>query len=193
MVAAMMTRAEREDLLKVVRIRTKVAKSDAAARSAKLKAEFEAQLAAEYSYDDDAVWQRAHAAAKEAAQEAQRIVARRCEQLGIPGRFAPSLHLQWYHRGENAVKSRRAELTRVAHSRIDQLEKEAKLEIDRASAETQTQLLATGLESAEAQAFLEAMPSAAQLMPPVSLQDVRRQLELPSADESTPDVTDDNW
>jgi hypothetical protein len=192
MAAAMMTRAEREDLLKVVRIRAKVAKADAGARSAKLKAEFEAQLAAEYSYDDDAIWQQAHAAARTAAQEAQHIVARRCEELGIPGRFAPSLHLQWYHRGENAVKSRRQELTRVAHSKIDELEKEAKLEIDRASAETQTKLLAAGLESAEAQAFLEAMPTAAQLMPPVNLQDVRKQIALPPEAPDT-NVTEDSW
>jgi hypothetical protein len=189
---SVMTRAEREDLLKVARVRAKVAKADAGARSAKLKAEFEAQLAAEYSYDDDAIWQRAHAAARTAAQEAQHIVARRCEALGIPGRFAPSLHLQWYHRGENAVKSRRQELTKVAHSKIDQLEKEAKLEIDRASAETQTRLLAAGLESAEAQAFLEAMPTAAQLMPPVNLQDVRKQIALLPAAPDT-NVTDDSW
>jgi hypothetical protein len=192
METAMMTRSEREDLLKVARIRTKVAKSDAAVRSAKLKAEFEGQLAAEYRYDDDAIWQRAHTAAKEAAQQAQKIVTRRCEELGIPGRFAPSLDLQWYRRGENAVKSRRQELTRVAHSKIDQLEKEAKLQIDRASAETQTKLLAAGLESAEAQRFLEAMPTAVQLMPALSLKEVRKQLELP-ADDSGPDVTDDSW
>jgi hypothetical protein len=41
----MMTRSDREDLLKVCRIRTKVAQADAAVRSAKLKAEFEAQSA----------------------------------------------------------------------------------------------------------------------------------------------------
>jgi len=179
-------------LLKVCRIRTKVAKADAAARSANLKAEFEAQLAAAYSYDDNEIWKKAYAAAKEAAQEAQHIVARRCEELGIPGRFAPSLYLNWSSRGENAVKQRRAELTRVAHSKIEQLEKNAKLEIDRASAETQTKLLAAGLESAEAQAFLEAMPTAAQLMPTVSLQEIRKQIALlPEAKDTN--VTDDSW
>jgi hypothetical protein len=189
-----MTRFEREDLLKIARMHAKVAKADAVSRSAKLRAEFEAQLAAEYDYDDDETWRKAHAAAFAAAEQAQDIVARRCEELGIPRRFAPSLHLHWYRRGENGVKSRRAELTRVAHSKIHQLEKEAKLAIDRASVETQTKLLASALESAEAQAFLAAMPTAAQLMLLVSLQEVRKEIELArEADKRDEDVADDGW
>jgi hypothetical protein len=183
-----MTRSEREDLLKVCRMLAKVAKADAAARSAKLKADFAAQLAAEYSYDNDEVWKEAHAVVRGAAEQAQEIVARRCEELGIPRWAAPSLGLHWYRRGENAVKERRTELTRVAHSRIDEVEKKAKLEIDRASTETQTKLLAASLESAEAQAFLAAMPTAAQLMAPISLTEVRKQLDLPPADD--PEVSE---
>jgi hypothetical protein len=137
---------------------------------------FEEQLAAEYNYDDDQVWKKAHAAAKAVAEQAQDMVAHRCEELGIPRRFAPSLHLIWFERGENAVKVRRAELSKVPHAKIDQLEKQATLEIDRASADTQTKLLSATLESAEAQTFLAAMPTAAQLMPNVNAGEIQKQL-----------------
>ena len=178
-----MTKADRENLQKICRLHAKVAKADASSRSAQLKAEVEAQLAAEYSYDDDQVWKQAHAAAKKAADEAQQIIIRRCQELGIPARFAPELGLHWYRRGENASKERRAELRKVAYSKIDELEKQAKLEIDRSSTDTQTKLLAAGLESSEAQAFLAAMPTAAELMPSVGLAEVRKQLLLAVEDE----------
>ena len=47
-----MTRADRENLLKVCRMRARVAKADVMALSARRKAEFEAQLAAIYRFDD---------------------------------------------------------------------------------------------------------------------------------------------
>jgi hypothetical protein len=79
-------------------------------------------------------------------------------------------------RGQNALRARPAELTRVAHSRIDRMQKEAKLKIEKDSLEIQTRLLASDLESAEARAFLEAMPSAEQLMPAISVAEVQRAL-----------------
>jgi hypothetical protein len=66
------------------------------------------------------------------------------------------------------------ELRRGAYHRIDALEKEAKHAIERASLEIQTKLLADGPESAEAQAFLAAMPAAEQLTPPVSIAEVKQ-------------------
>ena len=53
-----MTSAERSDLLKIVRQRERVAKSGAARRAAELVADFEQQLATEYSWADDEVWRR---------------------------------------------------------------------------------------------------------------------------------------
>ena len=188
-----MTRAEREDLFKVCRLRAKVAKTDVVALAAKHKAEFEKQLATIYSFDDHAVWKRAKEKVDAAVKEAREIMLQSFDELHIPHWAAPDIGTGgWYGRGENAVASRRAELRKVAYTKIDQMAKEANAEIDRRSADTQTNLLAAGLESAEAQAFLEAMPTAAQLMPAVSLREVQKQLELP-ADESDPDVTDDSW
>ncbi len=77
---------------------------------------------------------------------------------------------------------RRTELRRVAYTKIDELEKHAKLAIDRQSAETQTKLLADGLTSEDARRWLESMPTAEQLMPPVSMAEIRKRLRR-GADE----------
>jgi hypothetical protein len=171
-----MKRTEREDLLQVCRMRERVAKAEATMVAAKRKGEFEAQLASIYSYDKDEVWKQWHEYAQAATQKAQEQIAKRAKELGVPPSFAPSIQTCWYGRGENAVRNRRAELTRVAYRKIEQLEKEAKLQIERASVDIQTRLVAGGLESAEARAFLEEMPSATQLMPVVSVEDVQKQL-----------------
>lgn len=167
-----MTKPERDDLARVTRLRERVAKTGAAERSAWLLSDFEAQLSAIYSFDDDAVWKRAKEAAQKVVDAAQADVAARCRELGIPDKFAPELALHWYGRGENAVAERRTELRMAAKARIAAEEKRAKSEIERWSAETQTKLLAAGLDSAEARAFLEAMPTPESLMPRLTLGEV---------------------
>jgi hypothetical protein len=114
---ASLTRAEREDLLRLAKMRERVAKTGLAQRSAQLLAEFEQQMASEYSYDQDTVWKAAAAAADREVKKAKAQIAERCRELGIPDRFAPGLHLSWYDRGENAVGKRRTELRFVAKSR----------------------------------------------------------------------------
>jgi hypothetical protein len=52
-----MTKNERETLIQICRMRAKVAKADAASRSATLKADCKAQLAKIYHWDQDDVWQ----------------------------------------------------------------------------------------------------------------------------------------
>ena len=56
------------------------------------------------------------------------------------------------------------------------MEKQGKLAVERQSVEVQTHLLADGLTSDEAKRWLEAMPTAEQLMPPVSMAEIRKQL-----------------
>lgn len=165
-----MTSAERSDLLKVVRQRERVAKAGAAQRAAELLADFEQQLARRYSFDEDDVWRAAYQAAREAVDEAQRKVAARCEELGIPGQFAPEIFgPSWTMRGENAVTSRRVELRRVASTRLAALEKAAKAAIERRSLEVQERLIVGGLASAEARGFLDSIPAVESLMPPLQL------------------------
>ncbi len=186
-----MTRIERETLMQICRMRAKVAKAEATTIAAQRKADFQSQLAAIYHFDNDAVWKQAQAAARDATRQAQGRIAQRCRDLGIPDSFAPSVSLGWYGRGENASASRRAELTRVAYTKIDQLEKEAKLKIERASVDIQTKLVAEGLESADAKAWLESMPTAEQLMPPINAAEFQKKLD--HAESSDREADEDDW
>jgi len=163
-----MTRREREDLAKLVRRRERLAKATTVARAAELRADFEEQLATEYD-PLDAMWREAYEDAERRVQELNAQIAERCQEAGIPARFAPSAHMGWLSRGENYSAKRRTELRKVAETRIAASEKAAKAEIERRSVDVQTALIAGGLESDEARTFLESIPSAAGLMPQLSV------------------------
>lgn len=105
-----MTRSEREDLQRLIRQREKVQKSAAKERSAQLLAEFENQMSAMYRPDDDPIWEDAKQAAERDVAKAQKVIAARCREMGIPPDFAPELHASWYNRGMNAIRERRAAL-----------------------------------------------------------------------------------
>jgi hypothetical protein len=105
-----MTRTERQDLLQICRQRERVAKTEAVAVAARQKADFQAQLARIYSFDESTVWK----AAAEAQRRCNEQIAADCAKLSIPRWVQPELaYPYWRGRGENAVAQRRAELTRV--------------------------------------------------------------------------------
>jgi hypothetical protein len=172
-----MTKSEREDLAKLIRNRERVLKAAAAQRSAELLAEFEQQMASEYHYDQDAVWRQAALAAKAAVAAAEKDIADRCTELGIPARFAPGISLAWHGRGENAVRERRTELRAVAKSRIAAIEKAACTKIEMACLDAQTKIIAHGLSSAAAIAFFDALPKLEILMPPLEMASIEEMLQ----------------
>ncbi len=175
-----MPKGEREDLQRLVRQREKVLKSAAKLRSAEILADFENQIASEYSFDDDAVWAEAAKAANVEIEKAQKRVAARCQELGIPERFAPSLNLSWSHRGyDNSVKNRRVELQNVAEMRVKALEQKAVVEIEQASVEAQTELAIAGLTSDSARDFANRLPTVADLMPQLSYQEIAGEANPP--------------
>jgi hypothetical protein len=178
------SRPEREDLQRLVRQREKVLKSAAKQRSAELLADFDNQLASEFSFDDDGVWEAAKRAADIEIDKARVIIAKRCRELGIPERFAPSVSMHWHVRGyDNSVKARREELRRVAITRIEAIEREAVVKIQIASVEAQTQLALAGLTSDAARTFLNALPSIESLMPPLSFEAIAGPPDEPSVVE----------
>ena len=162
------SKADREELAKILTARERVAKSVVEQRAAELLADVEQQLAARYTISDEA-WRDLTDAAKKVIGEADAEIARRCQVLGIPETFRPSLELSWYSRGENADKKRRAELRLVAETRIDALAKKALVVIKTKSLDGRTLLAAGALESAEARAFLAAMPTVETLMPAIDV------------------------
>jgi hypothetical protein len=172
-----MTKAEVLGLQSLIRQREKVLKSAAAQRSAELMADFEQQLASEYSWDQDEIWKQAADAAARAIDEAKATITARCLELGIPAKFAPGIGMYSSSRGENALKERRTELRAVAKTRIAAIEKETCLKIELHSVELQTQILAQGLTSEAARSFLESMPAVETLMPTLELTKIEHMLE----------------
>jgi hypothetical protein len=153
-------------------MRERQAKDDATARAAEMKAEFERQIATAYSYNSDEIWKAATEDAEAAVREAKKKIAAQCRKRGIPPEFAPGLNLNWYGRGENALKERRDELRKAAYAQIEAMSKNAKLEIQRQYLTAHERLLAGGLESEEARAFLETIPAPAMLMPALKLPEI---------------------
>lgn len=175
--AKRMTNADRGELLSLIRKREKVMRAAAGQRSADLLAEFDAQSAKIYHWDEDATWAQAKKDAEDAVAEAEKIIAARCEALGIPREFAPSLGFAWHGRGHNAVTSRRTELRRAAKSKIEALEAAAIASIEKISLQSQTDLLTQGLETDSAKLFLNSMPNLQTLMPSVQVADMQALLE----------------
>lgn len=172
-----MTKAERGDLLSLIKKRERVMKTMAAERSAEMIAEFEAQAAKIYSFNDDAIWEKAKQEAAAAVEAAQAAIAERCSMLGIPAEFAPHMNVEWHGRGQNAFAWRMTELRRAAKKRIEAIEAEACSRIERMSLDAQAELLSQGLDTDAARAFLEtAKQDMASLMPSLRVVDVEKMI-----------------
>jgi hypothetical protein len=141
------TKGERAELGQLIRKQERVMKAAATERSAKLIAEFEQQMDEQFSFNDDVVWKSAVDSAKEICAEANRQIAARSAQLGIPAEFAPSLSFWWNEKGQNAVKSRREELRRIAKRKIEAMETQARTKIEAMSLSAQTEVIAHGMKS----------------------------------------------
>jgi hypothetical protein len=163
---------EREQLIRLARLRAKQAKAGAAEREKILAAEVADLTAAEFAARDE-LWAEATAIAEEAAAKANEVIAARCADLGIPAKHAPRLELGWSARSRDfSDYTRRGELEKLAAKRLAALTAAAKSAIDRGLLETETALIAGSLESDEARAVLAAMPAVEDLMPPLSLGDL---------------------
>jgi hypothetical protein len=173
---AKMSKADRENLLRVARMRERVTKSGLAEVGAQLLVDLDKQLESSYSFDQDAIWRESIAIATQAADEAQAKVRERCRELGIPDRFAPKISRpHWHSAGQQASKERRTELRMLARTQVDAMIKSGKRKVEEASLDVQTRIIASGL-SDEARQFLEAMPTPEQLMPRLNLGTLEKML-----------------
>ncbi len=168
----LMTRADRDTLVKIARQRERVAKSEAKSRAAQLLADFEKQLDRRYQYDESEIWTASIKAAKAAVDEAQAKVAAECERLGIPKDFAPTIQLGWESAGRQASRQQRTEMRRVATKQVEAMLKAASNAIERRSLETQEKIMVGGLSTEDARQFLESMPTAESLMPMLEVDSV---------------------
>jgi hypothetical protein len=167
-----MTKGERTEIDRLMRDRARVAKNEIESHAVRVLANIEAQLAAVYP-ENHTAWADLTEHTRQLLADADTQLAERCRQLGIPERFRPSIDFHWHGRGENALKDRRAELRRVAQTELAARVKAAKNEVDRRTVDLRTQLAAGMLESPQAKDFLNAMPSVDDLIPPITLDDLK--------------------
>jgi len=163
-----LSKSERDNLARLARQQGKVAKQMVAERQKALVADVEDQLAAEYRHDED-VWADITRQAQAEVAKADKKIADICKAWGIPEEMRPSLNLSWYKRGSSGSAERRAELRRLAFARIESAGQSAKVTIDQKVLTIETELVRDGLESAEAHAFLNSLPSAEDLLPRVDV------------------------
>lgn len=175
--ARQLSRNETHDLSMIIKDRTKVLKAHAEEQAAVCMADFEKKLAAIYSWDQDEIWKEAALEAQKSAKEAQEKIAKRCEELGIPKTFAPSLAVSWQGRGENALRDRRTELRRVAKTSIEAMTKAAITKIEKQSLDLRTQVVGMGLLSSDARLFLESLAPVEDAMRALDFAEIEQKLE----------------
>ena len=171
-----MTKGERDDLIRLIKQRERVAKSAAAQRGATMLADFERKISELHDFNTDEVWSAAAQAVADAMEKANEDVDARSAELGIPKEFRPSVSFNWDCRGQAAYKMRRDELRRVAKAEIEAIEKTLRVHIENRSVEAQTEIVMHGLESTAALAFLESLPPIETMMPELSVDDIQRKL-----------------
>lgn len=168
-----MTKTERDELRRLLRSRFKVLRADVQARKAEMMTDLEARVEAEFvaadvAYDDAMVL------VKLAVDEANRRVNDICRDLY--GRE------QWGDKYDRVLVqsstlprpgvSERRERRLNGAAEIDKQVARALVELERRENELLTQLATSALESAEAQAFFNRIPSVSELVPAYRLAEI---------------------
>lgn len=175
--ARQLSRNETHDLSMIIKDRTKVLKAHAEEQAAACIADFEKQIAAVYSWDQDEIWKKATEEAFKVCKDVQDKIDARCKELGIPKTFAPQLGVSWQGRGENASRDRRTELRRVAKTSVEAMLKAAITKIEHQSLDLRTQVVSMGLLSPEARLFLESLAPVTDAMRSLDFHDIEKKLE----------------
>src|SRR3954453_6998794 len=103
---AKMTKGDREELGRILRKRTTVAKAKVEERGRAIVAEFERQLATIFEAEDRA-WRAPPATAHSGGRKVDAMGAARFDAVVNPLGFRAALSLDWYQRGSNASPKRR--------------------------------------------------------------------------------------
>jgi hypothetical protein len=179
MIESLMTTAERVELSRVVRLRTKVRRADIDEFAARQKAEVETQLAKIYRKDDPR-WAKITAKMEIVLAQGAEELAEVLQQEGIPAEFGPTMGgLGWAGRGENAFAARRAELRKMAYKKIEANAVRAEAQLLRTEVSLLEQIAARGLRTTDAKQFLESIPKIEEMMPSLETEVVEMDKKLP--------------
>jgi predicted phage gp36 major capsid-like protein len=175
------TKGERAELRSLIRQRFKVLRADVEARKAELAAELDERVNLKFAADDKA-WADAMFLIGEAVREANRKANDILRGLNLDALDTSREHEIVIHRSIMKPTAERNVLLRNGTRRIEAQVKSAQLQLDRQEAELLTRLVATGLESEEARAFLGEIPTVSALVPADRLLELERSLQ----DDETP-------
>lgn len=160
----MITKGERTELRSLIRQRFKVLRAEVEARRAELAVELEERIAAKFAAEDK-LWADAMFLIEEATREANRKANDVLRGLDIDS-FDTSREYRIVSARDIAKPTaERNVLMRNGTKRIEAQVKSALLQLDGQEADLLTRLVANGLETDEARAFLGEIPTVGALVP----------------------------
>lgn len=160
----MITKGERAELRSLIKQRFKVLRADVEARRAELEAELEERITARFA-EQDKQWSDAMFLIKEAAREANRKANDVLRGLDIDALDSSREYEIVTVTSISKPVAERNVLRRNGVARINAQVKAAQLQLDRQEADLLTRLVANGLETDEARAFLGEIPTVSALVP----------------------------
>lgn len=172
----MITKGERAELRSLIRQRFKVLRAEVAARRAELAVELEERIAARFA-DEDKRWSDAMFLIGEAAREANRKANDILRGLDIDALDTSQEYSVISARHVMKPTAERSVLQRNGAKRIEAQVAAALLQLDGQEAQLLTRLVAGGLESEEARAFLGEIPTVSALVPADRLLELERSLQ----------------
>ena len=163
---------DRDALLRHVRQTERVGIAGIEQVAAERLAQFERQLATEYAWDDDTVWQQALEEVRAIVEGARPRILARFRELGVPAEFAGHLEVLWSSQGRNALREHRRELRAVAKARIEADQAAGAATLKRRCLEVQGAILAESLTGDRAARLLAAIPKPEQLLPELTVPEI---------------------
>lgn len=160
----MITKSERAELRSLIRQRFKVLRSEVEARRAELAAELEQRIVDKFSAEDK-LWADGMYLIEEAVREANRKANDVIRGLDIDALDTSREYQIVYTKLPSKPQAERNVLRTNGARRIEAQVKSALLQLDSQEADLLTRLVATGLESDDARAFLGEIPTVSSLVP----------------------------
>lgn len=173
------TPGERRELRSVVRSQMKVLRAEVEQREAELMAEAESRLTARFADQDKALADANRRIAEIAGRfndEVQGVLAEITAHVG----HDEGQHLSVRNFGAPRVFGKtedRTQLRRAMEAGVKARVKQARTELDRQEADLLRDLAIDGLQTSAARAFLQRIPSAAQLVPSSKLREIEAQFD----------------
>jgi len=168
------TKGERAELKSIVRQQFKVLRAELEQRELEMLANLEDQIADKYATEDQ-TWAALQHEVHEAVMAANRAINDAIYKHGYAEK-GPTERSWVAEPHMKQPQERRMDLRRHAHSRIREQVRAARLDLDRREADTLRTLAVGALETSEAQAFLEKIPTVGELVPTARLAELEASL-----------------